>query len=218
MITNQGILAIFVESGDGHFSRPWQDGAYVYATNRAWAVRMPASAFGPGAFDQAVAGENPKMPAGMFDAAPWHRLKALPHIDAPASCPACGGSGWSKAIAHGCDSCADEGVFMHAGLEYDCRKCDSNEICEYTPCKAGDPGAERCPECDATGYDSRLEPRENSVQIDGTWLQARYIKRISQLPGVLFATHEDPLQICAFRFDGGEGLLMPRHAPQKGTP
>lgn len=218
MSTNHEILASFADTGSDHFSKPWQDGEYVYATNREWAVRMPASAFAQGAFDRAVAGKHPKQIGGMFDAAPWHRLKALPHIDAPAACPACLGSGWSKEITPVCDSCGGEGVFKHAGLEYDCRKCDDEDRSKYTPCKPGDPGAERCPACDATGYDSSTERRENAIQIDSTWLQARYIKRISELPGVLFATDDDRHKTCAFKFDGGEGLLMPRYAPKGETP
>jgi hypothetical protein len=71
-----------------------------------------------------------------------------------------------------------------------------------------------CQTCDGTGSVT-VTPTE-SVSIGDRIFDAAYIRKIASLPGLMVNPEaKDDEQPIAFRFDGGEGLLMPLRTKQE---
>jgi hypothetical protein len=64
---------------------------------------------------------------------------------------------------------------------------------------------EDCTSCSGTGRLTKLE----TVKIGYAVFQARYISWLQSLPNLEVAKHRGGIEPLRFRFDGGEGLLMP---------
>lgn len=214
--TPREILDSFTAAGDicESLNAPWLDGGYAYASNRHWMVRMSAATPDFANLPVFKKGMHPSNAAVMFDRAPWCRLQAMPAIAEPTSCRHCAGSGLCTEST--CPNCQGAGEFTHHGHFHDCEICNGEgHICK--PPAPGGVNTVRCRECYGTGYLISGNLDNCIVEIDNTWAQGGYLAQISKLPGVLFATNEDPTKTCAFRFDGGEGLLMPCRAPRAHT-
>ncbi|KQM79841.1 hypothetical protein [Xylophilus sp. Leaf220] len=102
---------------------PWRDGAYAYATNRCWMVRMPA--FGMGS----LIGRTPEHPtsasvAALFDKAPQAGFAPMETLPTVNPCPRCWGT--LTVQTHACLSCAGKGKFEHYRHEYDCAPCEGS--------------------------------------------------------------------------------------------
>jgi hypothetical protein len=83
------------------------------------------------------------------------------------------------------------------GYEHDCPDC-------------------ACEECDGTGTATIDSDAKTSVGLCGTPYALRLVRMIADLPGLQIAAgrslKHDRSSVLAFRFDGGDGLLMPpRH-------
>jgi len=101
-----------------------------------------------------------------------------------------------------------------------CPECDGT----------GKTGWVECPDCDERiyldgqtivclgcgGLGRRLKRDDvnnlSAVDIGGTWISAKYYEILSKLPGLTIATNKDATGPCHFKFDGGDGLLMPVRA------
>lgn len=83
-------------------------------------------------------------------------------------------------------------AWCHDGKEHDCPEC----TCE-------------CEECDGKGETEAGE--EAQITVRGVPFNARYIRQIFALPGLMLpgAVTNDKDVPMPFSFDGGEGLLMP---------
>jgi hypothetical protein len=81
-----------------------------------------------------------------------------------------------------CDECAGRGT------EHDCPDCNCD-----------------CALCDGTGEITEAI----SVTVRGAIYNTVYIRRIMDLPGLLFSTNPPQVDAARFTFDGGEGLIMP---------
>jgi hypothetical protein len=73
---------------------------------------------------------------------------------------------------------------------------------ECTTCCGSDGG---CDDCHSTG----LQPKTIVVQIGKRLIDAKLLRLIATLPGLLINEDGDPLSPMSFKFDGGRGLLMP---------
>jgi hypothetical protein len=49
----------------------------------------------------------------------------------------------------------------------------------------------------------------DNVNIDGSVYGGKYITLINQLPGIQFSAPHNETQPALFKFDGGDGALMP---------
>lgn len=172
---------------------PFSQGEWTFATNGHIAVRVPrmkavAAAEGApdcvGLFSKSADLENPERdwvnpPEPFFSIRP---------------CADCAGQGFIKFCDH-----TDGGY---------CKRCAGRE---FVPCEKKHPKAEECFECDGKG-----EIRDGAVLIEGPKGQvkadSRYIELIRLLPNPKIALHgneSDRGEPLCFRFDGGDGLLMP---------
>lgn len=197
-LTRMQLLDIFRSKSGAHknLQAPWSQDGYVYATNGAWAVRLPQCA----ELDS-VAARPKDAPSGMpevFSKAPWSSLRPMPAVTAPPPCAECGAKGVT--LVRPCPECEGEGEFNHGSHWYKCKECRGDGgVRAETP----------CPNCEGTGYDTFARSRP-PMPTGNTSANHYYLWRISQLPGVLLGHNKDPLGLIAFRFDGGEGVLMPR--------
>ncbi|BEV44809.1 hypothetical protein [Afipia carboxidovorans] len=157
-------------------SKPFTQGAYTYATDRAVIVRVP-KVDGVAQLDSVVAidADRPFKHFSDQSFAPLPKLN-LPPLSGP------------KVVA--CTECDGRGT------EHDCPDC--NCVCDA---------------CDGTGKEE-VETKI-STSLGGATLQLKYVHLIASLPRVEIST-----QLAAslngpvfFRFDGGEGALMPMTRP-----
>jgi hypothetical protein len=88
--------------------------------------------------------------------------------------------------------------------------------------------AETCDACDGTGFQHRCpdcqcecsgcggagkvrttSDNDTSVSINGAVFDIRYVRMLQSLPGTLIESLPRKEEAMSFRFDGGEGMLMP---------
>lgn len=207
---------------------PFLRDGFVYASNGSWAVRVPADQY-PGETPAPTAKEAPKNIDKLISQAPWDRLQPLPPFTAPA-CTACRGTG--RAHVGECAACGGKGEFVHHGIWYGCMSCDGEGRTE-TAARADDAATTACSECDGLGLEREFEG-EWIAEHGGQWFQRRYLAHLSRLPGIQFGCNPLPpgaldatngrfvrgdsevnrLICAAFRWDGGEGVLMPCEPPR----
>lgn len=100
-------------------------------------------------------------------------------------------------------------VVIEADPHDDCEECDGRgNVHDCPSCQCV------CSACDGTG--TPVIGHNTSVQIGEAIFSGRYIAQIQTMPGVrITAPIKDvgshlELKACFFKFDGGEGALMPR--------
>jgi hypothetical protein len=172
---------------------PFNYGGYTWATNGKILVRVPFIAGVPDFAGQAA--------ANLFGDGMVGTGIALPPIPPPVveTCKECAGKGYLEEIK--CPDCKGEGecdcpTCGHAG---DCTRCSgSGYIFDATASK------EPCGDCDGQGHHETLA----SIEVGIARFQNRYLRLIAALPGLEFQPH-GPLEPGRFRWDGGEGMLMP---------
>lgn len=192
-----------------HLCAPWIDGEFAYASNGHWMVRVSAAGLDGLALRDK---RHPNNVAAMFTAAPFSTLQPMGTFNAPALCPTCEGS--ALVFAATCTACDGKGDFLHRAKLYECQWCDGEGV-EHAPAERGTEVAVPCPERTHTGFSFWLQ---EPVPYGNTHFLPGYLQSISTLPGVLFAPDPaDPMLAAAFRFDGGEGLLMPCKPPTHNT-
>lgn len=186
------ILDQFVAKNDiREFLRtPFNGKAFTYATNGAMAVRMPRIEGFP---------DNDKIPDSLdryFERTAkqeFVKLESIPDV-AHQECEFCGGSGRMTI----CSECNGDGdVECDLGHYHECRACNGKG-------RVHGNGSE-CDECEGKGKVAEL----TRMIIGKTHVDARYAEVINALPAVEFALQDDPDGPVYFRFNGGEGLLMP---------
>lgn len=185
---------------------PWTQGGMAYATNRHWVVRIPANGLGNLApWQKAIHPET----IPLFDAAPFDRLAPMQAFEAPTLCTECNGTG--RVTLAPCRHCDGKG-FLVAHSNFECEACDGTGL-EPIPYDATSKlQSDRCHPCQGTTW---LFHRAQAVAYGKQWFMPGYLQVISELPGVQFATNPNPTKPAAFSWTGGQGLLMPCHAPTK---
>ncbi|MEW6614003.1 MAG: hypothetical protein AB1401_00805 [Thermodesulfobacteriota bacterium] len=187
------ILQQFCDIDREDMKKPYSEDDFTYATNEHILIRVPRmdgieeSLKGPVIKEKAVAIYFSKEPTQWFPVSPIYVEQEL--------CLNCKGTG----RLYTCHECEGEGQVIPwtDWNDYDeqtCRTCDGNGQLEAA-----------CIKCDGTGKIWN----DKSVPIGGVYFSDRYLSWLYQLPNCEigpFGT-KDPAR---FRFDGGEGLIMPR--------
>lgn len=194
---------------------PWSLNGFAYAANGHWMVRMPLD--GLGELTPWTPRTHPANIEQRFQTAAFERLQPMPLVPCNA-CDACKGLG--RVVETICSSCDGKGEFVHAGLAYPCQLCDETGK-EHRPAGAGDSPTHMCVQCTGTGFDFHQSGTSTIDKFQDGYFQRAYLAALSRLPGIQFGTcpaDGDNFQPAAFRFDGGEGLLMPCRPPVDGGP
>jgi hypothetical protein len=95
---------------------------------------------------------------------------------------------WAKLLPLDAPQPSDVPCSCYDGRLHDCPSCECN-----------------CPKCDGSG----LAPLDASVGIGEAAFDAKYIRMIAPLPGLLVPPAPHPTDPMPFCFKGGEGILMP---------
>jgi len=172
---------------------PFNYGGYTWATNGKVLLRVPLIA--------GVRAEDYKIVANLFGSGMEGGGIALPAIPTPLwrSCPDCGGKGFIQ--ERKCPNCQGEG-------EHECQTCGHSADCDRCKSTGYIPDAtaakELCLDCGGTGQNETLTTSEVGIGL----FQNRYLRLLSDLPGLEFQPHGD-VAPGRFRWEGGEGMIMP---------
>ncbi len=86
------------------------------------------------------------------------------------------------------------------------------ELVDCEECEGGEKTPHDCPDCscECESCDNGKVFDKSDVQVGSKKVQAKYLTLLQSLPGILVAPDATPAWECIpFKFDGGEGLLMP---------
>ncbi len=201
----------------GHEPREWMKHPFrvdewAYATNGHWIARMHAPGLGK---LPAHTAKHLQHIGAMFMEAPFHLLQPMPHFDCP-PCAACGGSGLARWVT--CTHCRGKG-YNGKRQACGCLHCyGAGKVAHAAT--AEDPAAHACWDCSGTGFERLpgIAAGDLRAQHQGARFQSAYLATLSRLPGIHFAAAPNgELTPAAFRFQGGEGLLMPCQPPHRAT-
>jgi hypothetical protein len=183
-------LTKFCKPHHRYFGEPWSSGEYSYATDGAIAIRIPKIDIKekPKHLDVDSVIEEAKEKASQdWVVPPPVKIKQ-------SKCYVCDGDGYLYMCitcnGDGCHDCDNVGCLTKTDWISTFGKADINEF--KVP----------CPDCEGTG----IELEYSRVTIHGTAFDGKYIKLIDELPNSQISVCSE---IALFRFDGGEGALMP---------
>lgn len=196
------ILRRFTRSTSRHewMAAPFTFDSHTYATDGHAMIRVPAMDTVPEAI-QARGHECRNMinEALARSVIVWQCLPPFELERKP--CPECGGTGYVKI----CPAYGNPDIKCGNGIGSLCSK--HNDDC-FTGCNPTDKGARKCEECEGDG---KIDLPGNII-VDGSMCKVRIstilLDKIKDLPGVKIAPH-DSESFFLFRFDGGDGLMMP---------
>jgi hypothetical protein len=178
-------LEMFCDPSRPAIGRPFSVGTWSYATNGAILVRVPRR-------DDVA--ENPAAPnehaARLCEIVKWpRRYRPVPRLELSEPFE------WEEELECHWLKC---GWFRGRGKVHECPDCK----CECPKCS----GTGQCPHCHGTGKYTRKNPKQ--TRIGSATYTSKYLAWLQSLPDVEIwpPRKRDPL---AFRFCGGEGLLMP---------
>jgi hypothetical protein len=197
MITKE-TLQMFCATESGHkLSNPFNVGAYTYATNGHFGIRVPAMPEFAG-----NAGPD-KIEAvwfhGMVVDDLWVPVASVVDKRTMKQCPVCDGSGQISK----------------------CPECDGNGVVEWTSDNDYDYEAE-CKMCDGDGTiggngmvcstclgQGKIATTQR-INVGSKLLNANLLSIMNQLPNCQIATEAvEGYECIPFRFDGGDGIIMP---------
>lgn len=187
------ILKSFCAKDDVRYymNAPILRGEFIFATNGHVMVRVPK-------FDGIECGDGngPNNIEGLMNGTVRDGLAPIPALPEPEICEFCHGAGY----AYRCKDCDGEGAFLRNGEEYDCKPCDG-----VGTLPDGDEADKvECWACHGSGHE------QQRVEVGGSDFDRRYLAKIIELPGAMFAPHPtDQRKPAYFTFDGGDGALMP---------
>lgn len=172
-------------------TKPFTRGEYTYATNGHILIRVPR-------LPEVTNTSSVDIGRLSFNGEVYF---PIPDVDPPKyiPCKECGGSGVIKT----CPECDGEGevVFDNCYNEYscECKTCDGTG-----KLPSDNKNNEKCNRCSGTG---KVIERENVI-VAGRKYDKEYIAMLRDLPNCVLA-HANGLTPGHFKFDGGDGLLMP---------
>jgi hypothetical protein len=193
-------LQKFCAGGDDqrtHLRQPWRAPVGIVATDGAVLIVVRETT---GDVPEYRPGTHPNVSKMLNDnpaSSPWIALDSI-ELPPKTVCGRCNGGGtlWVRE----CDEC-DGGEFEHGSHTYTCRNCSGFGARRLSqPFDGAHP--ETCRGCRGDG--AAIQPVELP---GGTCFQRRYLALLAELPGCEIAP--SGRQAARFRFDGGEGLLMP---------
>lgn len=204
-------LSVFCKTDHDMLNTPWSEGDFTYASNGLLLVRVPRRD------DVAEKIEAPNIQgtslgAG-FDKTPIEWF-SVPNIEIATkecqkckgtghqyTCPECEGSGevslstdWSDYGEHSCETCGGTG------------QLSKDHWLRLMP-KGSNPAGEECHKCGGAG---KLYDDGKAIKVGDALFTDTLLKKVAVLPGCKIGVIGELLP-AIFRFDGGDGLLMPRH-------
>lgn len=181
-----------------NIDKPFSRGEWTYATDGVIIIRVPRVA----GYDE---DNGPKNLEEMFSEASGRDVtlwQQLPAFELKYShCAWCDGKGMTVS----CPEVGNPNGKCGFGEHIKCRKY--NDDCQR-PCKPGTEGAKPCEWCGGKGEVALNDGPIVNGSISSVKLNAIYLDKIKDLPGVQIAPHDFKLPFL-IKFDGGEGLLMP---------
>jgi hypothetical protein len=184
-----------------NIAAPWSSGAHSYATSGHILIRVPRIDDIP----ERGSVPNAEELFVNMDRKSWFPMDAI-SLPEPSSttkeCPECKGLGAEERV---CPECYGSGTVdfsnRYSEYEVDCRSCD---------------GEGKIHKCDHCGSDGKITTQDlQPTEIGGHHFQARYLRLLKSLPGCKVGPNETYLDVAAFTFDGGDGLLMPMMGNRK---
>lgn len=190
------ILQKFCATDDNRKSlyAPFRFDGFIYATDRSIAIRMPDDG-------SKVVGIDPKIKKIKSFFTDIHSAKfiEIPPLPERETCIQCGGIGKVNFALLHCDECDGEGTFEHGSHDYECKECNgSGEVKTRT-----NGNTNTCDKCNGDGK-TLIQP----IKIGDTHVNLKYLELIAGLPNCVSAP-AGPNNKVFFRFDGGEGIVMP---------
>lgn len=193
--------------------KPYSWGEYTFATNGHMQIRVPRLADVP---------ENEKAPAIEFkesnfvgkhylkEPAEWLPVPAVTAI--PQICSVCEGTG-EAAVCPECNGnqCVDFSNTFNEYGSFDCKTCNADgqiSLRGVKRLKSYNYHFEEIREACGSCTFGKVWPMDGTV-INGVKIKDQFLSLISDLPGVEIGVFSDPLEVVLFRFDGGDGLIMP---------
>lgn len=171
---------------------PWNAGGFTYATDCRVCIRVPT------AEPDTPRGERKFVPAAdvvnpIDRVSKWHPWPAVER------CEACNGDGGKVIPAGPCGECNGRGFEI-------CEECGSDDKIICGRCDGAKTLPERFERCEACVY-------ERIGGFGGRQIARHYASLIGTLPNVCWGGAKDgPEEPLFFRFDGGEGVVMPLRA------
>ena len=170
----------------------------LYASNGHVAIRMRTPAGTPDSATNSRVNFNSKNVWSMYDqSGRWMPWPDPDYEVGRVDCGTCKGTGrldWNV-----CPKCDGKG-------STECGECGANKTCEKCDGE-GSLSSGQCPDCQGQ---TKIQ-RPKYQPIGGTFINVKYDKLIRALPGAeLLENPERPaMSAIPFRFEGGEGLVMP---------
>lgn len=192
--------------------QPFNQGGFTNATNGHLIIRVPAI---DGYKEQLVPNLAKLLPQFSEEPAEWFKCPVI-KVAEPGVCPYCNGA----KEGYVCPECDGEGeVELSTDFNYYdeevCKSCDGSgqisesdleKIKKRKPYLGLNPVKDICFHCEGTGvagYDHK------GVKVGGIPFSDLYLSWLCQLPNCEIGPLGEYLP-ARFRFDGGDGLIMPR--------
>jgi hypothetical protein len=192
-MTAKEMLELFcagIDEGRNILCNPFNQGEYTYATNGHFAIRFPKIE----GYDVEGAPDIEKVwPKAIPTEEQWVDIPDIENIE----CECCDGKG----IGYICPDCEGRSRILFTseyGYEYsvECRMCNGTGNIKA-----------KCKDCMGTGRASTVD----NVNIKGTLFDANLLIVLKLLPCVKIAPEAvKKYTAVPFKFDGGEGLIMPK--------
>lgn len=185
-------------TGDDRVGSPWSEGEFTLATNGHILIRVPRM----DDFEEKTGNLNLETILRTLDKEPiWVHAPVVPVTINP--CPRCSGTGKVDT----CPECWGSGKveFENDYNEYKCtcESCDGHGTLKTSLLAS----KSDCQKCEGTGKDLEHTP----VNVNGVLISDLYLSWIAALPNAEIGTF-GPDEVVRFRFDGGDGFVMPRRA------
>ena len=192
---------------------PYSVGDYTLATNGHMQIRVPRMENVPESEKAPRVAFTETDPVGknyLKEPVEWLPVPAVTVVSEP--CRACGGTG--KGVV--CPECKGEG-FVALTTDFneydgqDCKTCDGNGQISAAGYEKMKGRMAYMPEskpviCDAC-HNGRIWPMAGEI-VGGVKINVRFLDLIGKLPGAQLGVFGE-LDVARFRFDGGDGLVMP---------
>jgi hypothetical protein len=192
-------LAPFCSTDQSRYSlrSPWSDGDHTFATDAKIMIAVPRRADVPEREDAPKNCWRHIIEGWPSDG----QFRPLPPIP-PAENEPCANCTNGIANDRQCPDCKGTKQVRCGECDQwrDCRECNSTGTLKNT---AGD----RCTKCDGHGNTAKLK----TVEIGSQLVNATLLRRIQHLPNVAITNSTVREGALSFRFDGGEGRIMPMH-------
>ena len=174
-------------------------GEYIYATNGHIAIRIPDDKSLEASDGEETAKYARHIDNFITKGRQLHFAPFAPDLPSAEPCLVCSGVG----MVCVCSECDGDGEFDYGTHLYECKECDGSGAVQ------GVHPDTHCWNCDGLGE----APAVSLDYLNGV-MAVRYARLIASLPGVEFAwspelNDEELPRMGHFRFEGGEGALMP---------